>query len=273
MIRSSGRCDTRSGLFLCSPKRRGISVDVMCKGVYNKSVCASGFCVVPRCTAEKDSGCVGESMKKRRVLAAFLGVLAGVGAAVTLALGLTAPERGTVVLKMDPAAMERTQGFLRELEDMDLEGASAFVLGSPRLTAEAGEDGPERLLWDRYWQGFSCTAQGEPYAQGGNLAVDVHLSYPDIAAMTSLTGTLAEELLQEQIAQAESVSEIYDSKNHYRQELLDRVLLQAAQEAADQVTDVLERDVVLELTYNEGTWWIVPGNELRDLFSGAMGER
>ena len=212
-------------------------------------------------------------MKKRRVLALFMGVLAAVGAAVTLVLGLTAPERNTVVLKMDPAAMERTQGFLQKLENMDLEGASAFVLGNPRLTAAPEEDGPGKLLWDRYWQDFSCTAQGEPYAQGENLAVDVHLSYPDIAAMTSLTGTLAEELLEQRIGQAESVSEIYDSKNHYRQELLDQVLLQAAEEAANQVTDVLERDVVLELTYDEGTWWVVPGNELRDLFSGAVGER
>ena len=211
-------------------------------------------------------------MKKRRVLALVLGVLAAIGAAVTLHLGLTAPGKQTVVLKMDPMAMERARGFLEELSAFDLEGASGYVLGEPELMAAAEDSSPEKLLWDRYWQGLSCTAEGEPYASGRNLAVRVHLSYPDVEAMIRLTGTLAEELLQQRVSRAESVSQVYDSKNHYRQELLDDVLLEAAEKASGQVTEVVERDVVLEMTYDGGTWWVVPGSELRDLFSGALDE-
>ena len=85
-------------------------------------------------------------MKKRRVLAGLMGVLAAVGAAATLQLGLTAPGKETAVLKMDPRVMEQAQEFLVELSAFDLEGASAYILGSPKLTAQGGE-GTEKILW------------------------------------------------------------------------------------------------------------------------------
>ena len=209
-------------------------------------------------------------MKKRRVLAGLMGVLAAVGAAATLQLGLTAPGKETAVLKMDPRVMEQAQEFLDDLSAFDLEGASAYILGSPKLTAQGGE-GTEKILWERYWQGLSCSAEGAPYAKDGNLAVDVRVSYPDIAAMTQQAGILAEQLLQQRVDQAESVSEVYDGQG-YRQEILDEVLLQAVETAAEQVTQTRERNVVLELTYEAGNWWVVPGNELRDLLSGALDE-
>ena len=101
--------------------------------------------------------------------------------------------------------------------------------------------------------------------------MDVRVSYPDIAAMTQQAGILAEQLLQQRVDQAESVSEVYDGQG-YRQEILDEVLLQAVETAAERVTQTRERNVVLELTYEAGNWWVVPGNELRDLLSGALDE-
>lgn len=210
-------------------------------------------------------------MKKRRVLAGLFGLLAAVGAAATLQLGLTAPGKETSVLKMDSRVMEQAQGFLENLSDYNLEGASAYVLGCPKLTAGQESGGPEQLLWERYWQGLSCAIEGEPYAKDGNLAVDVRVSYPDIGAMTQQAGTLAEQMLQKRVEQAQSVAEVYD-EHGYRQELLDEVLLQAVETAAEQVTQTRERNVVLELTYEAGNWWVVPGNELRDLLSGALDE-
>ena len=49
------------------------------------------MCLEPSETAGRKSwGAVGETMKKRRILAAFFGILAAAGAAVTLMLALTA---------------------------------------------------------------------------------------------------------------------------------------------------------------------------------------
>ena len=68
-------------------------------------------------------------MRKRRILAAFFGILAAAGAAVTLMLALTARGRQTMMLKEDPRVMTCAQNFLDKLCDMDLEGASAELLG------------------------------------------------------------------------------------------------------------------------------------------------
>ena len=210
-------------------------------------------------------------MKKRRALAGLMGALAAVGAVLTLQLGLTAPGKETAVLKMDPRVMEQAQGFLENLSTLDLEGASAYILGCPKLTAGQKGEGPEKLLWERYWQGLSCSAEGAPYAKDGNLAVDVRVTYPDIDAMTRQAGALAEQLLQQRVDEAESVTDVYDGDG-YRQELLDEVLLQAVETAAEQVTETKEKNIVLELTYEAGNWWVVPGSELRDLLSGALDE-
>lgn len=103
-------------------------------------------------------------MKKRRVLAGLMGVLAAVGAAATLQLGLTAPGKETAVLKMDPRVMEQAQEFLDDLSAFDLEGASAYILGTPKLTAQGGE-GTEKILWDRYWRPI-LSGRGRALYQG-----------------------------------------------------------------------------------------------------------
>lgn len=101
--------------------------------------------------------------------------------------------------------------------------------------------------------------------------MDVRVTYPDIDAMTRQAGALAEQLLQQRVDEAESVTDVYDGDG-YRQELLDEVLLQAVETAAEQVTETREKNIVLELTYEAGNWWVVPGSELRDLLSGALDE-
>jgi len=64
--------------------------------------------------------------------------------------------------------------------------------------------------------------------------------------------------------------DIYDAEGGYRQEILDEVMLRAAQMATEQVTEVREKDVILKLVYDGKVWKIVPGKELRGLLSGSM---
>ena len=150
-----------------------------------------------------------------------------------------------------------------------LERADSTIRSRTLRLFGIGESKAESMIRDLMEQSQNPTVA--PYAKDGNLAVDVRVSYPDIAAMTQQAGILAEQLLQQRVDQAESVSEVYDGQG-YRQEILDEVLLQAVETAAERVTQTRERNVVLELTYEAGNWWVVPGNELRDLLSGALDE-
>ena len=209
-------------------------------------------------------------MRKRRILAAFFGMLAAAGAAATLMLALTARDRETVVLKEDPRVMACAQSFLDELCAMDLEGASAELLGEPKLTMVPPETDVEKILWDRYWTGLEGRLEGQPYAQGSFLTVNARITYPDVGAVIQRMGALAQEQLRQMVEQAQSVFEVYDETGSYRQDVLDEVLLQALWAASEQTTAVCEKSIALRLAYDGEDWKIVPGRELRDLLSGAM---
>lgn len=209
-------------------------------------------------------------MKKRRILAAFFGILAAAGAAVTLILALTAPGRQTVMLREDPRIMTCAQSFLDKLCGMDLEGASAELLGEPELKMDSDQDGVEKILWDRYWGGLEGNLDGEPYAQGSFLTVNAQITYPDMDAVIRQMGELTQTLLQQRVDEAENISEVYDMDGGYRQEILDEVLIQAARTAVEQTTAVREKSIALKLAYDGENWKIVPGKELRSLLSGDL---
>ena len=209
-------------------------------------------------------------MKKRRILAAFFGILAAAGAAVTLMLALTARGRQTMMLKEDPRVMACAQNFLDKLCDMDLEGASAELLGAPELNMVSDQDGVKKILWDRYWGGLEAILEGKPYAQGSFLTVNARITYPDMDAVIRQMGELTQTRLRQRVDEAENVSEVYNTDGGYRQEILDEVLVQAARTAAEQTTAVCEKSIALKLAYDGEDWKIIPGKDLRSLLSGDL---
>lgn len=209
-------------------------------------------------------------MKKRRILAALFGILAAAGTAVTLMLALTVQGRQTVVLKEDSRIMTCAQSFLDKLCSMDLEGASAELLGAPELNMASDQDGVEKIIWDRYWGGLEAALEGEPYAQGSFLTVNARITYPDMEAVIRQMGELTQTLLRQRVDGAQNVSEVYNADGGYRQEILDEVLIQAARTAAEQTTAVCEKNITLKLAYDGESWKIVPGKELRSLLSGDL---
>lgn len=209
-------------------------------------------------------------MKKRRILAAFFGILAAAGAAVTLMLALTARGRQTMMLKEDPRVMTCAQNFLDKLCGMDLEGASAELLGAPELNMVSDQDGVKKILWDRYWGELEATLEGKPYAQGSFLTVNARITYPDMDAVIRQMGELTQTRLRQRVDEAENVSEVYNTDGGYRQEILDEVLVQAARTAAEQTTVVCEKSIALKLAYDGEDWKIIPGKELRSLLSGDL---
>ena len=166
--------------------------------------------------------------------------------------------------------MTCAQNFLDKLCGMDLEGASAELLGAPELNMVSDQDGAKKILWDRYWGGLEATLEGKPYAQGSFLTVNARITYPDMDAVIRQMGELTQTRLRQRVDQAENVSEVYNTDGGYRQEILDEVLAQAARTAAEQTTAVCEKSIALKLAYDGEDWKIIPGKELRSLLSGDL---
>ena len=77
-----------------------------------------------------------------------------------------------------------------------------------------------------------------------------------------------QSLLDQKIAAAESLSDIYDERNEFHEELVEEVLQEALQQALAQDGQRVTRDVTLKLVNREGRWWVVPHQNLLQILTG-----
>ena len=72
------------------------------------------------------------------------------------------------------------------------------------------------------------------------------------------------------IENAKDISEIYDINNEYRQELINDVLYQAMDYAIAQDSEKITVELDINLTYQDGKWWVVSSSALIDAIFGDV---
>ena len=70
--------------------------------------------------------------------------------------------------------------------------------------------------------------------------------------------------------EAEDTSEIYDANYEYREDFVMEVLYDAAVEAVKKDAKTNTVFITINLSYQDGQWWIVSDNELLDAISGGV---
>ena len=93
------------------------------------------------------------------------------------------------------------------------------------------------------------------------------------AARISLTAESKERsraLLEKRVAQAKDTSEVYDENNDYREAFVMDVLYTATKEALKQDAKEQTVELTLQLSYQDGTWWVVADEKLLDAISGGI---
>jgi len=78
-----------------------------------------------------------------------------------------------------------------------------------------------------------------------------------------------QSLLDQRIASAESLTDIYDENNNFRQELVETILEEALRQAMTQDAKTVTREVTVKLINRDGTWWTVPDQALLQALSGV----
>lgn len=203
-------------------------------------------------------------------LCAFLAGLCAVGViAVTIFFRDTPP-----ILRNPPSeASRQAQRFLDALCAGEFSKAETMLYGSWELGASGEAADPvNAVLWEAYVDSLDYTLVGELYATPMGLAQNVKLIYLELPYLTAHLGSRARELLQERIDTAEDVSELYDGKNGYREELVRDILLEAACQAAEEDRRYTYEIVSLPLVYAEEQWWVVADSAfLKTAFGGMAG--
>lgn len=211
-------------------------------------------------------------MKIVKNIFSALFALVGIGAAaLAIYLCVTFSDAKPMLLTPPDLARSKVVMLMNAVCDGDYEEASQTILGNPSLGVDReAADEVGVLIWDAYMDSMSFELVGECYTTENGLAQDISFSCLD---MTSVTETLRERsqaLLEERVAAATDTAEIYDENNEYREEFVMAVLYDAAVAALKEDARDMTVELTVNLSYQDGEWWVIADNELLDAISGGI---
>lgn len=200
------------------------------------------------------------------VIFAVLGVLLLVVSAGLCFLSLDAPVR---VLEIPQGAVKCSDAFGEALQAGDLTAAAQLIYGQPDLGAEGTSSSPETaMVWDAFLESISLEFIGKCYAVENGFARDASVTVLDTASVTQKLPERTRSLMDQKIASAGSLEEVYDAAGNFREELVDQILREALQQALTQDAKTVTREVTVKLVNRDGVWWAVPDQALLQAISG-----
>ena len=199
-------------------------------------------------------------------------LLVGLGAgALAVHIGMHYPGQKPILLAQPEAAIQQVTAMMEAVCDGDYDKASTYLLGTPSLGVAEPPDNPlGTLLWQAFLDSTEFSLVGECYTTDVGVAQNVSFTYLDADSVTASLRTRSQELLNQRVAEAEDVSEIYDENNEYLEEVVMEVLEEAVQEALREDAKTITVTLTVNLKYQEDNWWVVVDNALLDAFSGGF---
>ena len=200
------------------------------------------------------------------VIFAVFGFLLLFGSIGLCLFSLNAPVR---ILELPQEAVTVSEAFSQALDQGDLTAAAQYVYGQPDLGAEGTPADPETAaLWNAYLDSISFAYTGACQAGDTGLSRTASVTVLDIASVTEKLPERAQSLVNQKIASAESLTDVYDESGSFREELVTEILQQALQQCLTQDAETITREVTVKLINRDGKWWAVPDPALLQALSG-----
>ncbi len=210
-------------------------------------------------------------MNKLRFFSVVFGLLGAVAAAAGIYLAINNMDASPVLVRQPEAARNQVVAMLDALSIQDYDTVSGTLYGNPALGMSRDPENPVgQLFWEAYADSVSYELVGEFYATASGVAQNVVITGMDLHAVTENLQVRSQNLLKQRVAEAEDTSEIYDENNEYRDEFVMDVLYDAAQEALTADARKVSWEITLNLTYENGQWWIMPDKLLLEAISGGI---
>ena len=208
---------------------------------------------------------------KRRTLTALAwmaaGILFSLSVFAVLIFGLKQPPR---LLVDDAAVRSAAQNLMECVRSGDYEGAGQLLSGSPDLGQPPRPDTPEGLLWQAYTGSIRYEYAPHCGCTGSQVTLEMTLQCLDISSVTDSLQQTAQALLEQRASQIHDESLVYDGDHNYLESFLTPILMDAAAQALEEHGKPMERKLELVFTRQDGTWKIVPTQELQQLLSGYV---
>lgn len=153
----------------------------------------------------------------------------------------------------------------------DYATAEALILGNPKLGVDRDPaDAAGVMIWKAFVESYDYELVGESYATDSGIAQNVKVSYLDIGSVTANLRERSQTLLEERVAQAEDVEQIYDENNDYKEAFVMDVLSDAVTDALKEDAKMTGMEFTLNLVYRNGDWVVVSDSALMTAISGGI---
>lgn len=200
------------------------------------------------------------------VIFAVIGVFLLIGSMGFLLWNRNADVR---IRELPEEAVQISESFVQALNDGNLEAAAQLMYGQPDLGVGKVPENPESaLVWDAFRSSLAAELTGAWAVEQSALVRTATVTYLDVSAVLEKLPEQVQSMLDQKIAGAEDLSEIYDEQNEFRQELVDEILEKALQQALSQDGQRVTGEVTLKMVNREGHWWVVPHQNLLQILSG-----
>lgn len=176
-----------------------------------------------------------------------------------------------VLVKPSTEALATGDRLLSALCRGEYDAAEALILGHPDLgISREPADAVGQLFWDAWQESLQYEAVGESTATNSGVAQTYRLRYLDLSSVTAGLNARSQALLEERVAQAEDVSQIYDENNEYREDLVMEVLYEAARQGLAEDAEYLEKTFTVSFVFQDGRWYAVGDDQLLGTITGAL---
>lgn len=211
-------------------------------------------------------------MKVLKYLASFL--LAAVGlaaAAAAVYLCMHYVDAKPMLLTPADAAQSQVAVLMDAVSEGDYEKASQAIYGTPSLGVDRqAADEVGVLIWEAFQDSISYELLGDCYTTDQGLAQNVSISCMDVTSVTVNLKERSQILLEQRVAEATDTSEIYDENNDYREDFVMAVLRDAVEDALAEDARDMTVELTVNLSYQDGQWWVVADEALLDAISGGI---
>lgn len=214
-------------------------------------------------------------MKVWKVLNVLIGAVFGAAGMVLLVgsvgLALRSLDAPVKLAGVPEEAMACSEELMEAVAEGDYVKAGSMFYGQPDLGVTGQpQDEMGRKVWQKFLNSISYEFTGDCYATDSGISRDATITTTDIeAAAPGLKDKIQAELSR-RVAEAEDMTQLYDDNNNFHEEMVLEIFNQAVEEALQENTPSIQREITMNLIYREGQWWVVPDQALMQAISGNM---
>lgn len=210
-------------------------------------------------------------MGMKRLFAALFTVLGIASAAAGIYIAMNFTQQEPQLLTPPTSARGKVVELMNAVSEGNYDQASQVILGNPSLGADReAADEAGKLIWEAFRQSITFELVGDCYATDDGLAQNVVFTGLDIESVTVNLKTRSQTLLEQGVREADSISDVYDENNEYREDFVMEVLRDAVRQALEEDAVTRTVELTVKLSYQDENWWVVADNALLDAISGGI---